>query len=133
MAIAVQHTKECCLVLMQGQIEASDCSFLKDILRLASLSRNKNIWVDCEYLASVSAEALRKMHSLAAKAKSTGVNLLFYQMPPAVRKAAEESGADTELHIVSSIADASRYCREKKAQRAALLPSNKETGRSPLP
>jgi anti-anti-sigma regulatory factor len=114
MAITVQHMKECSLVLLQGRIEAADCLFLKDALRIASLSRNKSVWVDCEHIASVSAKALRRMRSLAGRAKAAGVSLLFYQMPPAVRKAAKEPGASTELHIVASIADASNYCRESR-------------------
>ena len=111
MAITVQHMSECSLVLLQGRIGAADCSFLKDALRVASLSRSKSVWVDCEYLTETTGGALRKLHSLAAKAKSSGVDLLFYQVPPAVRKAAKEPGAGAELHIVASIADASNYCR----------------------
>ena len=115
MAIAVQHMKECSLVLLQGRIEDVDCSFLKDVLRAASLSSSKSVWVDCEHITSVSGKALRRMRSLAGKAEDAGVSLLFYQMPPAVRKAAKEPGSDAgRLHIVASIADASDYCREKR-------------------
>ena len=111
MAIAVQHMRECSLVLLQGQIQAADCSLLKDVLRVSSLSINKSVWVDCEHVASVSAKALRRMHTLAGKAEDAGVSLLFYQVPPAVREAAREPGPGAELHIVASIADASGYRR----------------------
>lgn len=109
MAITVQHMRECSLVLLQGRIEAADCSFLKDVLRVSSLSINKSVWVDCEHVASVSARALRRMHALAGRAEAAGVSLLFYQMPLAVRKAAREPAPGAELHIVASIADASGY------------------------
>lgn len=111
MAIAVEHMDECTLVLMKGGIKASDCLLLENVLELASLSTHKNMWVDCGHIASVSTQALRIILSLSTKAGAEGVNLVLYQMPPNLRKKMKESRLDTVLHIVPSIADASRLCK----------------------
>lgn len=103
-------------MLLEGNIEATDCSMLKDILRISALSRNKSVWVDCERTATVSEEALRKMLSLSEKAKSMGVTLLFYQMTPSMKRAVKEAGLATKLHIVPSIAEASHFCSERQQQ-----------------
>lgn len=113
MPIAIQQIKECSLVLMDGRIEASDCSLLEDVLQTASFSKNKCIWVDCEHIVAVSTAAMRAMISLSRRAKSEGLNLLFYEMAPSVKKTLKESGLDNSLHIVASITDASHYCEEK--------------------
>lgn len=99
-------------MLMDGRIDASDCSLLEDVLQTASFSKNKCIWVDCEHIISVSTAALRAMISLSRRAKSEGLNLLFYEMAPSVKKAFKDSGLDTGLHVVASITDASHYCEE---------------------
>ncbi|RDV12981.1 STAS domain-containing protein [Pontibacter diazotrophicus] len=114
MSTIVQHMKECSLVLMKGHIEEPDCAFLENVLLAASLSRNKSIWVDCENVTSVSFKALRKLLSLSNEATSEGVNLLFFEMTPSVKKAIKVSRMEAVLHVVPSIADASRYCRNKR-------------------
>lgn len=114
MAIAVQQMKECSLVLMKGNLEASDCALLETVLQIASLSRSRNVWVDCESLASLSTEMLRRILFLSGKAESLGVNLLFYQMTLPVKKAMRESRLDSVLHIVPSITEASLYCKNRR-------------------
>lgn len=108
----VQYRKECSLVLLKEEIKAADYSLLESVLRVASLSINKSVWVDCGHVAAITAEALPRMLSLSRKASSLGVNLLFCQMSPSVEKAVKASKQGEALHFVASVADASRYCKQ---------------------
>lgn len=114
MTIAVEHMKECILVLMKGEVKASDCSLLENVLELASVSTHKNVWVDCGHVASVSTQALRIILALSSRARSVGVNLVLCQMAPSMEKVMRESRLDTVLHIVPSIAEASRVCANNR-------------------
>ncbi len=114
MAIVVEHKGEYSLVLMKGSIEASDCFLLDNVLELTSLSAHKNMWIDFGDVAAVSTQALRIILALSTKAKSSGVNLVLYQMTASMRKTMKESRLDTVLLIVPSIADASRICESNR-------------------
>lgn len=102
-----------CLVLAKGRIDAAGSCTLEQVVRVAGLSRDKNVWVDCEAVTSISTEALRAVLSLSGRAEKEGVALVFYQLSPALKNTLQEAGLDRVLHIVPGIADAYRYCRQK--------------------
>ena len=112
----VQYRRECSLVLLKEEIKARDLSLLESVLRVASLSINKRVWVDCGQVAAVPAEALGRVLALSRKAEALGVNLLFCQVRPSLEHALKASRPGEALHTVASLADASRHCqRNRKA------------------
>jgi anti-anti-sigma factor len=102
-----------CLVSAKGRIDGAGSCILEQVVRIAGLSRDKNVWVDCGAVTSISTEALRAVLSLSGRAEKEGVALIFYQLSPALKSILQEAGMDRVLHIVPGIADAYRYCRQK--------------------
>jgi anti-anti-sigma factor len=109
-----------CLVLARGRLDAAAGCTLEQVVRATGLSRDKNVWVDCGAVTSISTEALRAVLSLSGTAEREGVTLVFCQLSPALQATLEEAGLDRVLHIVPGIADAYRYCRQSNNQQKPL-------------
>lgn len=116
MAVTIQHMKYCSLVLARERLDDNDCSTLEQVLKFASFSRNKTVWVDCEKLTSLPTATMRLLLSLSSKAEANGVLLLFYQLNPSVSKVITKAGIDSVLLILSSFSEAYSYCRKKQQQ-----------------
>ncbi|GAB3528172.1 hypothetical protein GCM10027443_05740 [Pontibacter brevis] len=115
MAVYVQHMKYCSLVMAKGCVDTEDCTLLEHVMRCASLSKNKTVWVDCESISSLPTKSLRMLLSLCSKAESNGVTLLFYQFNPKINRIIEKAGLNSVLNILPTMADAYAYCRKKDA------------------
>ncbi len=113
MAVFVQHMKYCSLVMAKGCVNTDDCNMLEQVMRCAALSKNKTVWVDCESISSLPTKSLRMLLSLCSKAKSSGVELLFYQFNPKIHRVIEKAGLNSVLNILPTMADAYAYCRKK--------------------
>ena len=116
MAVTIQYMKHCSLVLAREGLDDKDCSTLEQVLKFASLSRNKTVWVDCEKMTSLPIATMRLLLSLSSKAEASGVLLLFYQLTPSVSNMIKKAGIDSVLLILSSFSEAYSYCRKKQQQ-----------------
>jgi anti-anti-sigma factor len=115
-AVVAQRMKGYCLVSARGHLDAAGMGTLEQVVRITGLSRDRNVWVDCGAVTSISTEALRAVLALSGRAEKEGIALVFYQLSPALGSALQEAGLESVLRIVPGIADAYRYCRQNNSQ-----------------
>jgi anti-anti-sigma factor len=113
-AVVAQRMRGYCLVSAKGHIDAADSRILEQLVRMSVQSGDKNVWVDCRAVTSITTEALRCVLSLSGKAEKEGVCLVFYQLSPALKSVLQEAGLDKVLCIMPGIAATYRHCRRNE-------------------
>ena len=112
-AVVAQSMRGYCLVSARGHI---DSRILEQLVGMSVQSGDRNVWVDCRAVTSITTEALRSVLSLSGRAEKEGVCLVFYQLSPALKSVLQEAGLDRVLCIMPGIAAVYRHYRRKKNQ-----------------
>lgn len=102
MQITTQKENNCCIIALNGDLDASSAILLDNELKKALEGMEKKILVDCEQLNYISSAGLGVFMSYLQEIEEKKASLVIYNLSDKVKKVFEILGLDDLLKITKN-------------------------------